>query len=113
MSVSKVDCTVEKALCEKAEARAAGRRRRRPPLPSRRALARARTMPIVSLARARSSRLMRNRPARDAAMLALQVRGYPTLKSYYAGRELETHQGPRDLQSLKAWTVNSIKKAGK
>ena len=45
--------------------------------------------------------------------MAAQVRGYPTLKSYYQGRELEAYQGQRDLQSLKGWTINSLKKAGK
>ena len=36
-----------------------------------------------------------------------EVRGYPSLKAYYKGAELQTHQGPRDLQSLKKFTARA------
>ena len=34
-----------------------------------------------------------------------EVRGYPTLKAYYGGKELDTHQGQRDMQALKKFTA--------
>ena len=36
------------------------------------------------------------------------VQGYPTLKSFYAGKELAAFSGPRDLPGFKEWTVKAI-----
>ena len=47
------------------------------------------------------------------ACSAAEVRGYPTLKAFYRGAEIDAHGGARELPALKAFVVNAVKKSGK
>ena len=38
------------------------------------------------------------------------VSGYPTVKAFFKGVEVDMHRGPRELSDLKQFTVTSIAK---
>jgi len=42
-----------------------------------------------------------------------EVRGYPTLKAYFNGKEVASHAGARELPELKGFVVQAIAASGR